>query len=148
MQISVQSRNEITDKLSASFLGHISLRTCFMTNGRLSNYFIPRIRFAGMLRVVGSNLVTNVSEQHIGCFFKFQAVQGEFFLNCYAMAITWNFATLLRFSKVPFEIYFSFSNGHINIIFVSCTSITYVYVWIFPCCSSKWRWLSLVFDGQ
>jgi len=60
----MQSRNEITHTLNASLLAPVSLRTCFMTNGRLSNYFIPRIRFSGMLRVVGSNLVTEVSEQH------------------------------------------------------------------------------------
>jgi len=59
-----------------------------MTSGTFTNYFIPGIRFSGMLRVLVSKLVTDVSEQHIGCFFQFQAVQVEFFLNCYAVAIT------------------------------------------------------------
>ena len=101
----------------------VSLRTCFMTSGMLSNYFIPRIRFSGMLRVVVSKLVTDVSEQHISCFFQFQAVQVEFFLNCYAVAITWNFSTLLRFSKFPFEIYFSSSNGHMKMTYVCCCTV-------------------------
>ena len=65
----MQSRNEITDTLNARLLAPILLLTYFVTSGKLSNYFIPGIRFSGMLYVVCSNLVTDVSEQHIGCFF-------------------------------------------------------------------------------
>ena len=65
----MQSRNVIPDTLNARLLAPVSPRTCFMTSGMLSNYFIPGIRFSGMLRVVGSKLVTDVSEQHFGCFY-------------------------------------------------------------------------------
>ena len=53
----MQSRNEITDTLNARLLASVSLRTYLLSSASLSNYFIPDIRFSGMLRLVGSKLL-------------------------------------------------------------------------------------------